>query len=215
MIITDSRGKGLQNDIDYIERKETDLNMQVFVWKGRGIVEAVKQTSKQLVWMAPSLILVFAGICDVTELNRETREISLADPTPDETISRYTGQMDIIRHHLSIMLTEKEYKLAFCEVIGADIGKYNRSNQEHPQQGQLDETILHLNVEIAAFNASNGMPTPWTAKQIHHNKKSRTKVSQYHKLSEDGLHFSEDLRMQVATTLYKYVLRFKTEKRSS
>lgn len=163
--------------------------------------------------MAPNLILVFAGICDVTELNRHTRELSLADPTPEETISRYDGQMDIIHHHLSIVLTEKEYKLAFCEVIGADMGKYNRSEQKHPQQDQLEEIILGLNMKIVAFNTDNQMPTPWTAKDIHHNKKSKTKVSRYHKLGDDGLHLSEDLRMKIANTFYKYVIKLKTEKK--
>lgn len=109
VIIADSRGYGLQQDLDELDRREhKSLNIQVFVWKGRGIVEATKQTSKQLIWMAPSLILIFAGICDVTELDKETWTVKMADENSEETVSRFEGQMDIIRHHLRIFLTEKE-----------------------------------------------------------------------------------------------------------
>lgn len=67
VIITDSRGLGLQSELDRINKIEgTNLNIQVFVWQGRGITGAVKETWKQLIWMAPSLIIVSAGICDIT-----------------------------------------------------------------------------------------------------------------------------------------------------
>lgn len=207
-IITDSRGFGLQDDLDCISKKENlDLNVQVFVWKGRGIVEATKQTTKQLIWMAPELVLIFAGICDVTQLDRVRWEISMADHNSEETADRFDGQMDIIRHYLSLNLTEKKWNLAFCELIGADMAKFNKMEVQHPQQEQMEKTIIEINSKIVAFNTSNNMPTPWTAKEVHHNKKSRSKVSRYNKLDTDGLHLSEGLRWKVATTLFKYITK--------
>lgn len=137
-IITASRGYGLQDDLDYICKWEKrNVNIQVFVWKGKGIVEATKQTTQQLIWLAPRLVIIFAGICDVTQLDRDRWEISMTDMNVEETVDRYDGQMDIIRHYLSLNLTERPWSLAFCELIGADISKFNRLNQVHPQQDQM------------------------------------------------------------------------------
>lgn len=206
VIIADSRGFGLQDEIDKIVKREgSDINVQVFVWRGRGIASATKETSKQLIWIAPSIIIIFAGICDVTVLNKETRQISLADEVQEETVLRYEGLMDIIRHHLSIFLTERPYKLIFCELIGADMAKYNKQEQPHPQQPQLDEMVLEINARIVAFNKDNGVATPWTARSVHHNKKSKTKVARYQKLGPDGLHLSEELKEKLADVLFKYV----------
>lgn len=208
-LITDSRGFGLQNELDHIEGIEKlGLKIQVFVWKGHGITEAIRKTSKQLVWLAPSLVMVLAGICDITSLNRTTRKISMADPAPEEAISRYDGQMDSIRHHLTIMLTEKPFKLVFCEMIGADMAKYNHDDHIHPQQEQLEEVVLGINTKIVAFNMSNGMPTPWTSRTVHHQKKSKVKVSRYQNLAPDGLHLGEELKRKLASTIYKYVTKY-------
>lgn len=209
VIITDSRGYGLQAELDRIAKKEgSRLNIQVFIWKGRGITGAVKETSKQLTWIAPNLIIVSAGICVITQLDRNTQQISMMDDNKEEAVLRYEGQMDIIRHHLSIFLTEKPFKLAFCEVIGADIAKYNNQAQPHHQQEQLDETVIEVNTKIAAFNKENQVPMPWIAKTVHHNKKSRTKVARYQKLGPDGLHYSEELKVKIAGMLYDYVAKF-------
>lgn len=134
----------------------------------------------------------------------------MADESSEEAVQRYEGQMDIIRHHLSVFLTEKPFKVVFCELIGADIAKYNKQAQPHHQQDQLEETILGINTRIAAFNKENNVPTPWIAKTVHHNKKSKTKVSRYQKLSEDGLHYGEDLKLKIATILHNYVAKFTT-----
>lgn len=209
VIITDSRGYGLQADIDIIiQREGLEVNIQVFVWKGCGIAAAVKKTSKQLIWMAPSLVLIFAGICDVTDLNRETWQISLQDENPDETIMRYEGLMDTVRHHLTIFLTERSFKVVFCELIGADMARYNKMDHAHHQQDQLDATIIGINTKIAAFNKENCMPTPWTAKTVHHNKKSRTKVARYQKLGPDGLHLGDELREKLAGVMVNYVTKY-------
>lgn len=209
VIITDSRGFGFQAELDKIGRREgSNVNIQVFTWRGRGITGSVKETSKQLIWMAPSLIIVSAGICDITHRDRNSRQISIADENIDQAVQRYEGQMDIIRHHLSVFLTEKPYKLVFCELIRADITKYNNQDYVHPHQEQLDETVLRINTRIAAFNKENSVPTPWIAKTVHHNKKSGPKVVRYQKLSEDGLHYSEGLRERIVEILHKYVINF-------
>lgn len=118
------------------------MNIQVFVWKGKGIVEAVKHTTKQQIWMAPRLVIIIAGICDVTQ---DHWELSMADPNVEETVNRYDGQMDTIRHYLSLNLTEKQWSLTFCELIGADLSKFNKTDRVQPQQEQMEDTIRGIN----------------------------------------------------------------------
>lgn len=212
VIITDSRGYGLQTELDKIVKREgSNMNFQVFVWRGRGISGAVKKTSKQLIWMAPALILVSAGICDVTHLDKHSRQISLSDDNVEEAVQRYEGLMDIIRHHLTVFLSERPFKVVFCELIGANIAKYNNQDSTHYQQEQLDETVTEINTKIAAFNKENKVPTPWIAKTVQHNKKSGSKVARYQKLCEDGLHYGDELKVKIADILYNYVVKFSSQ----
>lgn len=89
------------------------------------------------------------------------------------------------------------------------MSRFNKMDHPHPQQEQMEETIRAINTTIAAFNTSNSIPTPWTAKEIHHQKRSKTKVSRYGKMGSDGLHFDENLGWKIAKILYKYVAKFR------
>lgn len=204
-IIADSRGVGLQAVLDRLN--EAKHKISVFVHKGRGIVAAVKETSKTLIWMAPDHIFVLAGICDITQINRITRIVSLRDDNLEQLLDRFTGQMDIIRHHLSIFLTERKYKLSFCHVIGMDLAIHNHLHQEHPRQALLNEMVAEVNQAITSFNEENGVITPWTAKEVHRNKKGGKKTTRYQKLAPDGLHLSDDLREKWAMVLLNTIHR--------
>lgn len=205
VIIADSRGAGLQAEIDSLNKGKHKIS--VFVHKGKGIVEAVKLTSKTLVWMAPDHVIVLAGICDVTQIDRTTRVVSLREMNKDLLIDRFKGQMDIIRHHLSIFLTEKKHKLTFCHVIGMDLALYNHQPGEHPHQTLLDEMITDVNHSITAFNEENEVITPWTAKEVHRNKKGGKKSARYQKLAPDGLHLTDEMREKWAALLINVIDR--------
>lgn len=60
VIITDSRGRGLQSIFDKLDDKI--YKVRVLVWIGRGITEAVKESKSQLLWIAPDLIILLSGI---------------------------------------------------------------------------------------------------------------------------------------------------------
>lgn len=105
VIVADSRGKGLQRDLDALN-SEGSVNIKVLVKKGRGMVELIRDTSKELVWMAPYQIYVLAGICDVTRLDRDSMTVSLREDMVETLVGKIEGSMDAARHHLSIMLTQ-------------------------------------------------------------------------------------------------------------
>lgn len=206
VIVADSRGKDLQRDLDVLNSAGS-VNIKVLVKKGRGIAELIKDTSKDLVWMAPSQIYVLAGICDITSLDRDNMTVALREDTIATLVGKIEGSMDAARHHLSIVLTENPYNLMFCPTVGMDMAKYNRQESRHAQQDLLDDMVISMNHAIIAFNKANGVVTPWTNKEIHHNKKGGRKTTRYYKLSADGLHLSDDIREKWAATLYEAILK--------
>lgn len=64
-----------------------------------------------------------------------------------------------------------------------------------------------MNHAIIAFNKANNVLTPWTNKEIHHNKKGGRKVTRYYKLGDDGLHLSDEIREKWASTLYNAICK--------
>lgn len=77
--------------------------MKILVWKGRGITAAVKDSGQTINWLAPDIIMVVAGICDLTTLDRETRQVSLSFSDEHAMLDEFTGKMDIIQHHLKVI----------------------------------------------------------------------------------------------------------------
>lgn len=64
VIISDSRGAGLQNEINLLNEK--GYQVKVLVYKGRGMAQAVREATNKLIWMKPNHVLILAGICDIT-----------------------------------------------------------------------------------------------------------------------------------------------------
>lgn len=208
-IVTDSRGVGLQEELDSINEHAFDI--KVFVKKGNGIAQAVRETSKSLIWMAPDLVLVLAGICDITQLNRAEWTVSLPEESVARIVDCFQGSMDATRHHLSIFLTERPHSVIFSQIVGMDMAKFNRMDEKHPQQALLDEMVTHVNHAIAEFNKENNMLTPWLGQDVHHNKKGGRKTTRYYKLAPDGLHLTDQLREKWAATLYSVIVKTKQE----
>lgn len=200
-ILADSRGAGLKFELDHLNDGSYDL--VVIVKKGRGVVDLVRETSKRLVWIAPDITIVLAGICDIMEKDRETRLVSLQNDTAESTIEQIKSSMDIVRHHLSIVLTENPHRLIFGHIVGMDMARYNVQNTTHPQQSLLNEIVTEANQVITAFNSENDVPTAWMAKEIHPNNCKRGNKKKYHyqKLASDGLHLTDHLRERWAKTL--------------
>lgn len=205
VIIADSRGRGLQTVFSQI--KDRGYAVTVLFWKGRGMTEAVKDSIKQLVWTAPDIIVVLAGICDLTVRDRESRQVSLSFDTMDLAVDMFVGRMDTIHHFLTINLTERAFKLIFSQVVGMDMGTYNGLPYPHPQQDLLDSVIHRLNNEIVSWNMVRNVATPWIASDIHHNRKDGQKIVRYQRLASDGLHLTDELKQRWVTYLHKAILK--------
>lgn len=175
-ILADSRGVGLKYELDH--QNGGGYEIVVIVKKGRGIIDLVREVSKRLLWIAPDVIIIVAGICDITEKDRETGIVTLQSDSAETIVEQIEASMDTVRHHLSVSLVENRYKLIFGHIVGMDLARYNGQVDPHPQQDVLNDTITKANQLITAFNTENGVPTAWLAKEIHPNKiRSKLRVS--------------------------------------
>lgn len=207
VIITDSRGVGLQNEIELLNDKYYDI--RVLIYKGRGMAQAVREATNKFLWFAPDQVIVLAGICDITQKNRETKLVSLQDSRAEDALHRIKDYMSEIKHHLAVRLTEKPYLLTFCPITGTEMATYNNQEHKHPDQDILDATIESVNQSIIAFNLVNNVATPWTASDVHHNMKGGRKKTRYYILAEDGLHLNDSMREKWVATIYSVVNRNK------
>lgn len=205
VVITDSRGSGLQDVIHAITPGH--ITVKVLAYPGRGIISAVKESEKLLNWWQPSQIYIMNGICNITRRDRETKKVSLREISVETAVSAYVQSMDIVTHFIKILLDGKKYQLIFTEIVGMDMATYNGTTYPHHQQSLLNSTIHGVNAEITAWNNARNVITPWLAKEIHRNKKNGQKITRYHKLSEDGLHLTSELRSSWAKLLIQAICK--------
>lgn len=203
VVIADSRGGGLQDEICRITPDH--IAVKVLVYPDRGIIQAVKESEKAINWWQPSQIYVMNGICDITMRDKNTKKVSVREPSTNTAIASYIQSMDTVTHFLRILLDGRRYQLVFSEIVGMDMATYNGTRYPHDQQAVLDSTIHGVNAEIVAWNNARDVVTPWLAKEVHRNKKNGQKITRYHKLSEDGLHLTTELRTRWADLIVKAI----------
>lgn len=208
VIITDSRGAGLQQKMDLLKGK--NYSAKVIVWRGKGVTAGVKDSRRNLDWIGPDIIIVLAGICDVTSLDRTTRIATVTTPDIDKMVEDYEYMMETVQHHIKVMTVGPVPKLAFGQLIGMDLAVFNRRKEVDTNQEILDNGILRINAAIAAFNSKNGASTPWLATDVHHNRKNGRKITRYHRLAEDGIHLTDDLKDKWAVALDKAIKKMVT-----
>lgn len=201
VVITDSRGAGIQSMFDQL--KDKNYSIQILVWKGKGVAEAVRESRKRLNWIAPDIVIIMAGICDLTLLDRTTRKVTIASPDEEKLVSDYEYTMDMVQHHLKVMAVGKEPKVVFGQLIGMDISVYNSQHVPNQHQETLDNAVVRINTLIAQFNMNNCASTPWTATDVHHNRKNGRKITRYNRLAPDGLHLTDALREKWVTAIDK------------
>lgn len=205
VIITDSRGAGLEEEIEKIHSNGN--NVRVLVYPGKGIIRAVKEAESLLNWWCPQQIYVMNGICDITYRDRSTKLVSLHELEVERAVESYVQSLDTVTHFVKILLDGHRYKLIFSEQIGMNLATYNGTLYPHQHQGILNETIERINAEIVIWNRNHEVITPWVARIIHRNMKNGKKTHKYQKLAPDGLHLSEEVRAHWAYELAQAICK--------
>lgn len=204
-IITDSRGAGLESRFDQMKGKA--YQVKVIVRKGKGITDAVKESTRDLDWIGPDIIIVLAGICDITTLDRHTRTVSITIPDENKMVKDFKYTMVIVQQHIKVMSVGVIPKLSFGQLISMDLAMFNHRDVPDKNQESLDTGVLLINADVAAFNSANGASTPWLASEIHHNRKNGRKITRHHQLAEDGIHLIDDLRDKLTAALDRAILK--------
>lgn len=205
VVITDSRGKGLEEEIT--AQNPIDFQVKVLVYPGSGIIKAVKDSEKLLNWWRPKQIYILNGICDITTKSKTTKQVSLREADVGKAVQSIMDSVDTVTHFLKILMDGSQYQLIFAEIVGMNISTYNYTAYPDPQQGDLNTIVERVNAEIVARNTGCNVSTPWTAREVHRNMKNGRKSHRYQKLAEDGLHLSPEMKkvwaQELIKTMYK------------
>lgn len=105
------------------------------------------------------------------------------------------------------MAVGKDPKVIFGQLIGMDMSIFNCQEVPERHQEILGSAVVRINARIAQANLSNQVSTPWTATDIHHNRKNGRKITRYNRLAPDGLHLTDDLRDKWVTAIDRVVAR--------
>ena len=216
LVITDSRGAGIQN----ILQEYTDIGQtRVESHPGADLERAVRRSLPTIIRDDPCLIIIMAGICNITYRNPRTRVTSLA----------YHTEAEIAHHALAAAMKAQELirnssraEISFATITGIDLSDYNSAARKHmtpaeyeehclttkiidPDQDLLNTTILSINRKLVALNSQNGTPTTWTAGTVHpyHNNAHH---HNYRRL-RDGCHAHTDTKRDWAKRIAKTIRR--------
>ena len=215
-LVADSRGKHMEKAL--WETPHTG-HVQIHSRPGAGVANSVQSAMEDIVKFQPNLIVVMAGICDITRRDRQTKTISLRYAEIDRMVE---AVMEGVRSAYKTIELKVSARVSFATVTGLDLADSNNKqirnmNQEeylryakdqkktHPDQYKLNTAVTQLNRKITAFNQANGTPTTWTAEIVHPCLRGRHRAY-YWRLS-DGCHPTHNTRRrwarQIARTIEK------------
>ena len=168
-MIADSRGREMGWEMDHM----SDIGeTNVITHPGADIITATRRSIETLRRHNPNLVILHAGICDITKKDRNTGVITLKSTDSTRTVNRIMATIDtayrLIRSHgnptVSIstitgvdlsdinskqrrLMSETEYQI------------HNKSKRPHDHHNLLNDMILAVNRRITAFNEINSTPT--------------------------------------------------------
>lgn len=182
LVIADSRGAGL---LEALNEHAGAGSIKVEVHRGAGIEEAVLNSLESLRRFKPDLILLFAGICNVTMRNRHTKITALKYLDADSTVIAVIAALD---RALSILKHHGYMRVSTATLTGVDLNRYNQrsSTPKDPYQETLNAAIITINRKIIEGNRKRNIPTTWTASVIHAYYRGSYHFL-YHRL-RDGCH---------------------------
>ena len=174
--------------------------VNVAVHKGAGYESAVSKSLEMIRHVRPDLIIVMAGVCDITWRNRQTKTTQL----------RYITESDIVKtvvtaaqESYDLIQSMHKCEISYATITGIDITDYNNraratmsdsqyheycktTKVTHRYQSLLDNSIIEINRRLIAFNKTHNTATTWTATAVHtyHNRGHH----HYYRRLSDGCH---------------------------
>lgn len=178
IVISDSRGRHLQ---EYLPTNR----IKVLFYSGASLEGMIRSAKSFCSISPPKYVLVLGGICNMTQKNRRTGEISLRFSHEDALLQHmkdvFTSAWDLAR------LSFPSSKITFSGLCGADLNRSNGLDGYHPLQPVIDNVISHLNQYIVELNFRFGAYQPKLTSKVHKRSKNHGFRNQY-RLLEDGIH---------------------------
>lgn len=216
LIIADTR-----METSYVSLKQELVNegldqyrTQVIVFEETGLAAAYTQTQPIIDSMQPKLIIIIAGIWDIIQCDALTNQTSLRFSNSDDAIANYMKNMEDIMDHarrrypntkvIFGLLTDLSLNRFNMVAELGDDGIENELRGEHPQQVELNNTILRVNEAVSSFNKANKVVTPCLASTGDKKLQSGKFSHQYH-LLPDGYHLSPKMVRQLAREIVENI----------
>lgn len=209
LVITDSRGVGLYQKIKQLnDEGEIDVSVN----KGAGVEKAVGNAIVSYAKCnSKVLVIVMAGICDITVRDKNTGQTSLRSLSEGQMVDK---AFLAITNAYQMLLTAGYINISVATITGIELDDYNSRKTKylsqgeytlyctmggkttHPDQDLLNRTVLQLNRLITGLNRNNDMPTTWTASAVH--SYFRSAYHHYYRKLYDGCHPRETTTVEWA-----------------
>ena len=169
--------------------------------------------------MQPKIIIMMAGVCDITWKDRKNRTTRIRHEKVEETVEQV---MSAARAAYEILETVGRHKISFATITGLDLADYNyrprkymseveyeeyinSTKVEDPHQKVLNNAVIEINRRITEMNKNNGVPSTWTSTTVHSYYR-KIHHHNYKKL-EDGCHPDQDTKDKWARQIVKSIQR--------
>lgn len=216
IVITDSRGRGLQ---ELLNARQDLGKVLILAHGGAGAEMAVLKSMKAIKQERPNLVILAAGVCDLTWRHSETKVTSLRNKELEGSVKQV---ITALQSACELLRVTGEYHVSVATVTGIDLADYNhptrkRMNQEqyshyvsttkiiHKEQITLNEAINEINRRITSLNKEAGMPTTWTAGVVHSHFNKLT--HHYYRRLTDGCHLDNNTKKGWVKQIAKTILR--------
>lgn len=208
-LLADSRGAKIVREISRID--PDDIDFTVTYKRGAKLEDLWELAESQLLrYNTPDLIILFGGVCNLTDkvyTNNGERKFW----PPQDIHSRMmeiVATMEIIVSNFNLI--NKSTKLCFIPEPGMDLLAYNRVILPIPWnmaaiQQKMENELRWLHDATRDINRRLGSNTPRTI-EITHSKRHGRYIPVYSRLP-DGLHPSNEIANRYAKTLLRYVRR--------
>lgn len=180
IVITDSRGR-------YLDTIINDEHILVSVHSGARLRHVAQKALEIIPRFRPHVILLMAGINDITRRNRWTRRVHLINNSPSILIDHLIYELN----HAKCLIQGPfpTVKVVLGGIIGMSLNAYNHLPGISPWQWVIDDTITAINSYIRQVNHDSNVPHPRLISKVHTwNHGVRRNI--YNRLT-DGLHPSE------------------------
>lgn len=177
IVVADSQGRYLDTMVD-------DENILISFHSGATLTDVAAHAINIIGRHQPDLILLLAGINDITMLNRTTRQVALISTSRGVIIDHLIRRINLAK---SMILSQYPHvKVAIGGILGIDLNTYNRRHGTSPLQHIVDDVITAINAYIRQVNHDAGLPHPRLTTKLHTWRRGRRRNS-YSRL-RDGLH---------------------------